>query len=415
MRNGNVLISGASVAGPALAYWLRQYGCTPTVVERAPAPRPGGHAIDLRGTAREVAERMGIMGQVRAAHTGARAMAYVNAANKKVAVMPSDVGESGGVIADIEILRSDLVRILYDATRQDVEYVFDDSITALVQRPDGVEVTFARGAARTFDLVVGADGLHSKVRSLAFGPESTFVRDGGQYMAIFPADPGIELDGWELFHNMPRRPGDPSGYGRMAGIYPMRDRAQCRAMLAFSAPPLPRGHTDLSAQKQLLADTFDGEGWLVPRLLEHMWQTPEFYLYRPSLVHLDRWSAGRAVLLGDASFAGSIGQGTSMALVGAYVLAGELAAAQGDHRVAFAAYEDELRAYVTDCQKPIPGGLKGFLPPTRTRIWLRNQFIRAIAHSPWRRMFTGDLEKSSNAVTLKDYPVVQETRSKGVA
>src|SRR5436190_4938255 len=194
MTNRTVLISGASVAGPALAYWLRRYGFHPTVVERAPAPRAGGQAIDLRGTARAVVDRMGLMADVRQAHTGVRGMAFVNGAGKRVASIGADMfGDSGGPIADIEILRGDLVRILYGATRDDVEYLFDDSVTALADGDDGVKVTFERAAPRTFDLVVGADGVHSTVRGLAFGPESEYARDLGCYISIFTAPNRLDL------------------------------------------------------------------------------------------------------------------------------------------------------------------------------------------------------------------------------
>src|SRR5262245_17916596 len=186
MKNRNILISGASIAGPTLAYWLRRYGFNPTVVERAPAPRLGGQAIDLRWTARQVAERMGILDDVRQAHTGTHGLAFVDSTGKRVASMSAELfGDSGGPVAELEILRGDLVRILYTASRDQVEYLFDDSIAGIAQGDDGVEVTFERAAPRTFDLLVGADGLHSNVRRLAFGAESEFVRDLGAYVSIF--------------------------------------------------------------------------------------------------------------------------------------------------------------------------------------------------------------------------------------
>jgi 2-polyprenyl-6-methoxyphenol hydroxylase-like FAD-dependent oxidoreductase len=204
MRNGNILISGASIAGPALAYWLRRHGFTPTVVERAPAPRQGGQAIDIRGTAREVVERMGIMDAVRAHHTGTHGIAYVDAHGRRQASMSGEAfGDSGGIIAEIEILRGDLVRILQEAAGEDIEYLYDDVITDLAEGDDGVKVTFGKAPARSFDLVVGADGLRSGVRALAFGDESRFVRDLGYHMAYFPARTRLDLDGWELMYNLP--------------------------------------------------------------------------------------------------------------------------------------------------------------------------------------------------------------------
>jgi 2-polyprenyl-6-methoxyphenol hydroxylase-like FAD-dependent oxidoreductase len=192
------------------------------VVERAPGPRDGGQAIDLRGAARDVADRMGILPEIRRAHTGTRGMALVDAANRRLATMPADLlGDSGGAIAELEILRGDLVGILHAATRDQVEYRFDDAITGIAQGEDGLEVAFERGAPRTFDLVVGADGLHSGVRALAFGEESAFVRDLGGYVASFATATRLDLDGWELFYSVP---------GKTAGLYPLPEGTQAAVM-----------------------------------------------------------------------------------------------------------------------------------------------------------------------------------------
>jgi 2-polyprenyl-6-methoxyphenol hydroxylase-like FAD-dependent oxidoreductase len=397
MHDRDILISGASIAGPAVAYWLRRYGFNPTVVERAPAPRAGGQAVDLRGAARAVADRMGILDDIRRAHVGTRGMSYVDGGNRRLASMPADLlGDSGGAIAELEILRGDLVGILHAATRDDVEYVFDDAITDIAQGEDGVKVAFERGQPRRFDLVVGADGVHSGVRALAFGEESAFVRHLGAYAASFSAANHLDLDGWELLHSVP---------GRTAGMYPTRQSTQATAVFFFASPPLAYDRHDLWQQKRLLADAFAGQGWEVPRLLEAMWEAPDFYFDTVSQVHLDRWSSGRAVLVGDAAYCPSpmAGVGTSLALVGAYVLAGELAAAAGDHRAAFARYEAELRDYVTRGQRLAKGNAAGLIPRSRSQIWVRNQFIRMLPHMPWRGLVAGGVQKAANAITLKDY------------
>jgi 2-polyprenyl-6-methoxyphenol hydroxylase-like FAD-dependent oxidoreductase len=168
MAYRDILVSGASIAGLALAYWLRRYGFNPALVERAPAPRDGGYAVDLRGAAREAAERMGIMADVRRAHIGTSGLSYVNGANEPVASMSSDLlGDSGGAIAEIEILRGDLIRILYAAAGDDVEYIFDDSLSSISQDDEGVGVTFERGEPRRFDLVVGLMGSTPKCARLS--------------------------------------------------------------------------------------------------------------------------------------------------------------------------------------------------------------------------------------------------------
>lgn len=395
-QNPNILISGASIAGPALAYWLRRYGFHPTVIERAPEPRTGGQAIDIRGTARDVVDRMGILADIRAAHTGVRGMAYVDSDNRRVVEMPTELfGDSGGIIADLEILRGDLVGILHNATRTGVEYRFDDSITQLATENDGVRVHFAHSAPRTFDLVVGADGVHSNVRRLAFGPESELVRDLGYHYAIYRTTTRLDLAGWELGYNAPG--------GRMTLLYPLGDR-QAVAMFFFRGNGTTEPDRDPEAHKRLVANTFADAGWEVARLLDGMWDAPDFYFDRPGRVTLDEWSRDRTVLLGDAVFGGSVGLGTSMALVGAYVLAGELAAAGGDHRIAFPRYQAEMRDYVARCRRPMPGGVRGMLPATARGIRLRNRMMRMMLAMPWRNALMGGMDKTANLVTPRDYP-----------
>ena len=399
MENTNVLISGASIAGPALAYWLRRHGFNPTVVERAPAPRPGGHAVDLRGVAREVVERMGLMAEVRRDSVDERGVHFVDERGRPVVSMPAHLFEGEGMVAEIEILRGDLTRILYEATRDTTEYLFDDCVTGLTPDDGGVKVTFERRASRTFDLVVGADGAHSGVRALAFGSrdESAFVRHLGAYTAYFTTSRPADLDGWFLMHNAPG--------GRVAAIRPDRSPAQAKAMFSFASEPIRYDRRDVDQQKRILADRFAGMGWQVPRLLDEMWDAPDFYFDAICQVHLDHWSRGRTVLLGDAAFCSSplSGLGTSLALVAAYVLAGELAVAGGDHRIAFARYESELRDYVKQCQRLPPGGVRGYLPRTRAALWLRNHSMRAMTSRPMRALAAREMRRA-DAITLKNYP-----------
>jgi 2-polyprenyl-6-methoxyphenol hydroxylase-like FAD-dependent oxidoreductase len=393
-----VLISGAGIAGPALAHWLRRFGYTPTVVERAPAIRAGGQAVDIRGAAREVTEWMGIMPAVRAARVDERGFAYVDDRGRMLARMPADMFGGDGIVAEIEILRGDLARILYEATASDTEYLFDDSIAGLAEDERGVTVTFERSAPRRFDLVVGADGTHSRVRALAFGEESRFVHPLGAYGAFFSLPDGIDSDGWMLMYGMPGR--------RMAAVRSERG-TRAQAMFAFAGPPGRYERTDLARQKRLLADTFAGAGWLVPRLLAAMWDAPDMYFDMYGQVRMDTWTRGRVVLLGDAGYSPSplTGMGTSLALVGAYVLAGELAMARGDHVGAFRRYEAELRGYVAQCQKLPPGGINAFLPRGATAIRMRNLSMRMMTRWPMRAVLARTFARA-DAITPRDYPAL---------
>jgi 2-polyprenyl-6-methoxyphenol hydroxylase-like FAD-dependent oxidoreductase len=326
----------------------------------------------------------------------------LNKDGKPVARMGGDdFGDSGGIVAEIEILRGDLVRILHEAAGTDVEIIFDDVITGMTDGRDGVQVTFGKAAARKFDLVVGADGLRSGVRSLAFGKENEFVRDMGQYTSYFTAQSTLDFQGWELMYNLPAGNGVK---GRVALLYPLGDTGEIRALLAFVSPELAYDRKDVQVQKQLLADVFAGAGWEIPGLIEQMWRTDDLYFARAGEVRINEWYRDRTVLLGDAAFGGSLGMGTSMALVGAYVLAGELAAANGDHRAAFAQYDAEMRPFVTRNLKRPPGGSGGFAPRTRRGIWMRNQMMRMLPHMPGASKMMGGIQEAANAITLKPYP-----------
>ena len=396
----DVLISGASIAGPALAYWLRRYGYSVTVVERGPELRPGGQGIDIRGAGRTVVERMGLMRPIKAAHAGVRGLSYVDGDGRVVAEMPMDeFGDSGGIVADIEILRGDLSRILYDAAP--AEYLFGDSIAALSDTEAGVDVAFESGLRRRFDLVIGADGIGSNTRRLAFPGNAWRIEDSGYHRAVFNAGRLMELGDTELMYNAPA--GNGTTLGRVALLYPAH--GEVRVQFAFGCPPIEYDRADIAAQKRIVADVYAGLGWRVPDMLAAMERADDFYFDRPGKLAADRWYHGRVALLGDACTAGSVGMGTSMALVGAYVLAGELAAAGGDHRVGYPAYQAAMREFVAANMKPMPGGVKGFLPPTERAIRMRNGMMRLMLKTPMKRLMMGGMDKAVNAISLRDYPV----------
>jgi 2-polyprenyl-6-methoxyphenol hydroxylase-like FAD-dependent oxidoreductase len=402
MQRGTVLISGSGIAGPALAYWLRRHGFAPTVVERAPAPRPGGQAIDIRGAARDVIEKMGLMSVIRAHHTGTHGMAYLNSKGKQVATIGgADFGDSGGAIAELEILRGDLVRILHNAAGSGTELIYSDHITAMTEDADGVRVRFASGAVRKFDIVVGADGLRSGVRKLAFGPDTDYVRDLGTYSSYFTAHTDLKLGGWEYMYNLPSANGVG---GRLVMLYPIGDTGEIRAMLTFKSPEFDYDRKDLQSQKEILTRIYGDGGWEIPSLLDQLQRTDDLYFARVGAVKVDCWSRGRSVLLGDSAYGGSLGMGTSMALVGAYVLAGELAAANGNHTLAFANYEKGMREFVETNQKRPPGADSGLTPASRGGIWMRNNVVKVMTKIPgMNSLMSGGMQESANAIELAGY------------
>ncbi|MBF6465652.1 FAD-dependent monooxygenase [Nocardia beijingensis] len=339
MSGTRVLVAGASIAGPALAHWLRRRGAEVTVVERAAELRPGGQAVDARGVAKEVIRRMGLDAAVRAACTETAGAHTVDVDGNVLETYRADDNGGDGYIAEIEILRGDLSRVLYDDTRDGVEYVFGDRIAGLTQDVDGVDVVFAGGDRRRFELVVGADGLHSALRAMVFGPRERFVRHLGLVLAFYSVPNEFGLDRWLLEYQES---------GRSAGLRPIQDATRAMAMFSFPAIDFEVDYRDVAAQKHLLRERMAGLGWLTPRILAHLDDSPDFYLDQVAQVVMDRWSSGRVGLLGDAAFSSSpmSGQGTGLALVGAYLLAGELAAAGWDPEAGFAGYERRMRSFV---------------------------------------------------------------------
>jgi 2-polyprenyl-6-methoxyphenol hydroxylase-like FAD-dependent oxidoreductase len=393
VKNKSILISGASVAGPALAFWLHRYGFQPTIVERAPSVRPGGYAIDFRGASLRVLERMGLLSEVQRKQTRIGAISIMDRKNRKVASMPD-----GFTSGELEILRGDLAAIFSEATRATTEYIFDDSIVAAQQSAGGVDVSFQRGGRRRFDLVVGADGLHSKVRSVVFGDESNFVRYLGYYVSIFTIPNYLNLDHAGLYYGSP---------GKKVGIFSGGGPEEAKASFFFATEPLDYARRDTEQQKKILLAHFQEEEWEIPRLLECMESATDFYFDSVSQVKMDRWSAGRCTLVGDAAYCASplSGMGTGMAVVGAYVLAGELAEANGDFEIAFENYESRMRGFAEKCQGIADGGTDWFVPRTRFRLWLSNQMWKILPYTPWKNMMIEVPLKIGNSIELKDYGV----------
>lgn len=359
-----ILISGAGVAGPALACQLQRYGATVSVVEVAPALRKGGFAVDFRGpTHHRVLAELGVLDALRAVRTQGSPMRVVDEHDREIYCLPAEF--AGG---ELEVYRGDLSRVLYERSLPHTEYLFDERITALRQTPSAVEVDFAHAGTRQFDLVIGADGIHSNVRHLAFGPEQAYVKHLGYHIA-----------GWSCPTILPGTDAAFSVPGRTVGIGPdQRDPDRAIALCVFASELIDIDWRDTAAQKALIQRTFAGLPWKVPAIMRTLDDADDLYFDAISRVHVPRWSHGRVALLGDAAWGVTLGgMGVGTGIVGGYVLAGELAksaANGGTHERALAAYEERMRGYASAWQKGADPG--SFLAPkTRRGLWFRNTLL----------------------------------------
>jgi 2-polyprenyl-6-methoxyphenol hydroxylase-like FAD-dependent oxidoreductase len=350
MSTPRVLISGASIAGPALAYWLQRYGWAPTIVERAAELRTGGQNVDVRGAGREIARRMGIEDDIRQLTTGEQGTRFIGLGGTVVAEFPAGSSDSGGATAELEILRGDLAKLLVSQTEGTIEYRYGDRITALTEQAGGDSVTvgFEHAPDEQFDLVVAADGIRSSTRRLAID-KGVSIRSLGMdttYLTI-PRIPGD--DDWWRWYNAPG--------GRTVTLRPDAV-GTIRATLSFLTDSADASDERRTAdeQRSLLRDRFADAGWQAQRVLDALDDAQDLYFESIGQVKADTWSRGRVALLGDAAYCASpiSGMGTSLALVGAYVLAGELAA-HVHHADAFRGYERIMRPYVAQAQQLPPG------------------------------------------------------------
>lgn len=366
-----MLISGIGIAGPTLAYWLGKCGFRPTLVERAPQLRTGGYVIDFWGLGYDIAERMGLANDINRIGYHMREMRIVDDRGQRITGFGTKVFRELMNGRYVTLGRSDLSRLLFEKAKDTTEVVFDDEIVGLQEQAECVRVQFKRSGERRFDLVIGADGLHSGVRSLAFGPQYQFEKQLGYVVAAF------EVRGY--------RPRDEDVYlmygqpGRMVGRFTLHnDRTLFLFVFAADSGSLP---TTPHLQKAMLREKYGDGKWECPRILDELDRTHELYFDRVSLIRMERWSRGRVALVGDAAFCVSLvaGQGSALAMISAYVLAGELAEADGRHERAFDKYEACLRAYIDAKQRGAERFAAVFAPRTHWGPWFRNQVIKTFA------------------------------------
>lgn len=393
MTSRTVLISGASVAGPALAFWLRRYGARPVVIERADTLRLGGQNVDVRGAGRMAVRRMGIEDDIRAATTGEQGIRFVDARSRVRAEFPAGTSDNDGLTAELEILRGDLAQILYDRTREHTEYIFGDHITGLAERGDRITASFASGGSRDFDLVVAADGIRSHTRSLVFGDEPE-VRELGLYMAYLTIPRAPSDDAWWRWYNAPG--------GRTISLRP-DNVGTTRVLLSFMFRPQGYERLDADGQKQVLRRIYKDAGWEAPRILAALDESSDLYFEYIGQVHAPRWSRGRVALVGDAGYCPSpiSGMGTTLALSGAYVLAGELAKHE-DHGQAFTSYEAVMRPFVDRAQTLWPGAPRLAHARTRAGIAVFNTILGLVARVQARRA-APTFSQPGNRLDFPDY------------
>lgn len=416
MTKPTVLISGAGIAGPALAFWLNRSNYQVVVVELADGIRPGGQTVDLRGAGRAVIERMELIDQIRERRLDQRGIAWLDAGGARRAEMPVEAFHGNGPVSKLEILRGDLADVLFQATAQGTDYRFGTRISDVAQSSDAasdplsgpVTATLSDGTSVCADLVVGADGPHSAVRRMVFGGEEKFVRPLGGYNAWFTAPDTASLNGWYLMYQAPG--------GLNASLRPSHDPGIAKGSLAFRSEPLSYDRDDLDAQRDLLAERFTGAGWQSDALVAAARQADDFYLDALAQVRMDTYSSGRVTLVGDAGYCASplSGMGTSLALVGAYVLAGELGPAhdagidKGRLAAVLERYQTVMRPYIAKCQD-LPNTIERYLPLTESEIRNNAMAMKYIQRWPLRLIAERKWFTIAESIDLPDYPALRST------
>jgi 2-polyprenyl-6-methoxyphenol hydroxylase-like FAD-dependent oxidoreductase len=394
MDNNNILISGAGIAGLTLAYWLNKFGFNPTIIEIAPKLREGGYAIDFWGAGFDVAERMKIVPDLEKADLEISEIAFVDENNKQKGGMNYRKLKQMMNGRALTLLRSDLSRVIYNHLDKDVEIIFGDNIRKIEQNDEGVVVTFDSGEIRLFDLVIGADGLHSNVRNLVFGDEVQFEKYYGYYTASYTIQDDIHNDTSFLIYNIPFK---------QAAVYSLNEHKTATFFIFTSQQKISYDNHDVEKQKEILRREFEHAGWKCTKLLSKIDTAPDFYFDVVSQIQMSHWSKNRVSLAGDACDCPSLlsGQGSTLAIVGAYILAGELKNANGNYTMAFEQYENIFKPFIDRKQKIAENFAKSLVPKSNFGIWLRNTFTNLMFLPLVSRLFIKQF--MDDKLQLKNY------------
>ena len=390
-----ILVSGGSIAGPTLAYWLHKYGYDVTIIERSSELRLGGQNIDVKGPALEVIRKMGLEDEIRAANTTEIGIRFVNVKNEIVGEFPVESALS--MTQELEILRGDLVQILYKHTKDHVKYIFGDYITALNQHADNVSVTFSSGKTEDYDLVISAEGIGSQTRKLAFGDEIKF-----KYLGIYTAYLTIKKTStdsrWARWCN---------AAGGIVFVLRPDNYGKTRASVTFLSPEM--GYEKLSddEKKNVLIEKIKDVGWEAERLVKEIQDSEDLYFERVSQVKAPKWRNGRVCLTGDAAYCATpiAGKGVDLSVSGAYILAGELSKTD-DHEQAFKNYENRMRPYVESSQKLPPGVPRIVYPTSKTGVAILNGIVSVFGSKPVKNimnLFSGKNKEAKQEIELPDY------------
>jgi 2-polyprenyl-6-methoxyphenol hydroxylase-like FAD-dependent oxidoreductase len=374
MVRPSILISGVGIAGPTIAYWLLKRGFAPILIERAPRLREGGYMIDFWAVGFDVAERMALIPALRDAGYSIHRIAFVNKESRPRSALGGKVFNRALGDRFLSIQRGDLANAIYRTIERDVETIFGDSIVEIRNGAGGIEVNFERGWPRTVDLVIGADGFNSAVRSVVFGPREKFERYLGYYAASF------------LTSGYPKR--DEHTYlsyaapGCQITRYALKDDRTAFFFVFESGNHIKNAIHDPVAQKQILRNIFSRRPWIEwPEIEKRLKRCDDLYFDAVSQVVLPCWSRERTVLVGDAAYCPSLlaGEGAGFAMAGAYILAAELERAAGDYIHAFAEYERRFRPFIERKQKQALGYAAMLAPRTSLGLFVRDQVVRLTA------------------------------------